>query len=83
MIMTEHKVNGNRLVHVPSRLELAKELYASNGFDDSYELVYTMFVGVKKEVVEQVLNGTKRLYSNNEKNYIKVFFTDKELEHGQ
>lgn len=79
MDMTEHRINGSRLVHVPTRLELGKKLYASHRLDDAYELVYNLFPEISEEVIERVLSGNIKSYLYNEQNYILVFFTEEQL----
>lgn len=83
MNMTEHRINGNRLIHVPTRLELGKELYASSGIAVAYEQVYTMFPGLSEHTIEQVLNGAIKSYSYEEQNFVLVFFTNEEIANGQ
>jgi len=79
MNMTEHRINGSRLVHAPTRLELGKELYASHRLDDAYELVYNLFPGISVNIIEQILNGTIKSYLYHEHNFVLVFFTEEQL----
>ena len=72
-------MNGSRFIQACAALAQAMEEYAKSGIDVSYGLVYNMFPGYSREVVEQVLNGSNEVYWFPQHNYFLVFFNDKEV----
>ena len=79
MDMIEYRINGSRLVHAPTRLELGKELYASEGLAEAFELVYNLFPEVPIKAIEQVLNGSIESHTYDEPNFVLVWFTEEQL----
>jgi len=71
--MRQHRVNGSRFVQVCTLLELAQEQYAE-GLDTPYDLMYTMFPGEPREVITEILEGTRKVFKYPAKNYLLVNF---------
>lgn len=60
--MREYRINGTAFLQAPALLAQGQRVYASQGFDESYGLVYTMFPGIPTTVVDCILRGDIQTY---------------------